>query len=166
MELLGLWLLMAAVLTPSTAAVVASTSEPTPVCERDETEAIVALMASLLVDPDCLGVADDKCPSDANCLGRLVRIINKMPDCVSSANNAHKSQRARLQLLVESCKVPVATTTTNTTTSRSATGNEPYVNETSVRSTASAASALTSSIATCCIGVALSAVCTAALVWN
>lgn len=150
---LALSLLVAAILTtttPSTTAV----AVPAPVCMRDETEAIVALMASLLVDPNCLRVADDKCPSDSRCLERLARIAHKMPDCLSSASNMHKSQHTRLQQLVDNCKAPVANATNATNTSKSAAGNESYLNEMAMRSTASSAASL--SIAMCCLGVMLS----------
>lgn len=163
---LALWLLVA-VLTLVAPSTVTSTADiATPVCVHDETEAIVALMASLLVDPNCLGVADDKCPSDARCLERLARVANKMPDCLSSASNTHKSQRARLQQLVDNCKVPVATTANTTANaSKSAAGNElNNLNETSVRSTASAAATYTYSIAACSVAIAFSTACVAAFV--
>lgn len=160
------WLLVAifTLVAPSTSTSTADTA--TPVCVHDETEVIVALMASLLVDPNCLGVADDKCPSDARCLERLARVANKIPDCLSSTSSPHKSQRARLQQLADNCKMPVATTANTTVNaSKSAEGNElNNLNETSVRSTVSAAVTYTSSIVTCSVAIMLSTACVAAFV--
>lgn len=151
-----------------------TTVESTAVCSLDETEVVVALMGVVLMNRNCLGVADNKCPVDTKCLSVLEHMTLKMPDCTAGANLG-PSQRVRLQKLLDKCgpatpKPTSARTATTDATAQAAakaavtgaasrsddTDSSSFAGETSTRSVASSPS--TRIAHSCATGIVICAV--------